>query len=110
VEKLTVTQIKAVLDETTDNITESALRLGCARETSYWYIDKYPELQTHRKSIVAAMNDMAESTVKHAVAAKQIGPAMKWLEKHHPDWTNKQTIEHTGSVNLTAGLIPRLKH
>jgi hypothetical protein len=65
------------------------------------------ELQRHRKQIVAAMNDMAKSMVKHAVAEKQIGPSLKWLEKRHPDWSNKQTIEHTGSVNLTAGLMTK---
>jgi hypothetical protein len=53
------------------------------------------------------MNDFAESTVKHAVAARKLGPTYKWLEKKHPDWSNKTTIEHTGTVSLTAGLMSK---
>jgi hypothetical protein len=63
-ERFTLDQIKAALDATADNVTEAALRLGCTCDTVYKYIERHPELQAHRKSIVATMNDYAESTVK----------------------------------------------
>jgi hypothetical protein len=40
--------------------------------------------------------------VKQAVWAREMPATFKWLEKKHPDWTNKQTVEHTGNINLTA--------
>jgi hypothetical protein len=64
-------------------------------------------LQEYRRSIIAAMNDFAESTVKRAVRAREMGPTYKWLEKKHPAWSNKQTIEHTGTIGVQAGLMTK---
>jgi hypothetical protein len=79
----------------------------CDRGTVHRYIERYPELQEHRKAIIATMNDFAESTVKQAVWAREMGPTFKWLEKKHPEWTNKQILEHAGTLNLTAGLMTK---
>jgi hypothetical protein len=49
----------------------------------------------------------AESTVKQAVWAREMGPTFKWLEKKHPDWSNEQTIEHTGTIGVQAGLMTK---
>jgi MarR-like DNA-binding transcriptional regulator SgrR of sgrS sRNA len=105
VEKYTLAQIKDALDQSADNITESAVRLGCSRETLYNYINKYPELQEHRKVVVATLNDFAESTVKQEIRKRNITVTMAWLKQKHPEWTQKQIIEHAGTLNVTAGLL-----
>jgi hypothetical protein len=33
--------------------------------------------------------------------------SIRVLENNDPAWRNKQTIEHTGTLNLTAGLLPK---
>jgi hypothetical protein len=69
VEKFTVAQIKVALDQSADNIAESALRLGCSRETWYQYLERYPELQEHRKSVVATMSRIC--AVAHEAAGSR---------------------------------------
>jgi hypothetical protein len=71
----------------------------------YVYFNKYPELQEHRLSIIATMNDYAEGTVKQKVKAREWTATKTWLEVHHPVYRRKQTIEHTGTVAVQAGLL-----
>jgi hypothetical protein len=106
-ERFTLAQVKAALDASADNVTEAALLLGCNRATVYNYIGRYPELQEHRKSIVATMNDYAESTVKQKVHAREWAATKTWLENNHPSYGRKQTIEHTGTVGLVPGLLSK---
>jgi hypothetical protein len=103
--EFTVQDIKDALNASTDNVTEAAILLGCSRETVYDYLKRYPELQEYRRSIVATLNDFAESTVKQAIKARDWAATMKWLERRHPEWTKKQVIEHTGSLAVAAGVM-----
>jgi hypothetical protein len=100
-------QVKAALDASADNVTEAALRLGCYRRTLYNYLARYPELQEHRKDIVATMNDFAESTVKQRVQAREWAGTKTWLENNHPKYTRKQIIEHTGAVGVMPGMMTK---
>jgi hypothetical protein len=86
-ERFTLAQVKAALDASADNVNEAALLLGCNRATVYNYIGRYPELQEHRKDIVATMNDFAESTVKQRVCAREWAGTKTWLETHHPAYS-----------------------
>jgi hypothetical protein len=81
--------------------------LGCTRETVYAYLQRYPELQECRRSIVSTLSDFAESTVKIALKSRDMDATWKWLWQKHPEWTNKQIVEHMGTLNLTAGLMSK---
>jgi hypothetical protein len=97
-EKLTLEQIKQALANTSNNITEAAIQLRCHRDTLYNYIQRYPELQEHRRQVVAAMCDMARSNVHHAVVAGDVRTSIVYLSKHDPEWAERSTIKHKGTI------------
>jgi hypothetical protein len=52
--------------------------------------------------------DSARSNVyEDVVYEKNVRTSIRVLEQNDPVWRNKQTVEHTGSVNLTAGLMSK---
>jgi hypothetical protein len=53
------------------------------------------------------LSDFAESTVKIALKSRDMDATWKWLRQKHPEWTNKQIVEHMWTLNLTAGLMPK---
>jgi hypothetical protein len=97
-EKLTLEQIKQALANTSNNITEAAIQLHCHRDTLYNYIQRYPELQEHRRQVVAAMCDKARSNVHHAVVAGDVRTSIVFLGKHDPEWADRSTIKHKGVI------------
>jgi hypothetical protein len=98
VEKLTLEQIKSALADTSNNITRAAIQLHCHRDTLYSYIQRYPELQEHRKQVVAAMCDKARSNVDHAAVAGDVRTSIVYLSKHDPEWADRSTIKHKGVI------------
>jgi hypothetical protein len=105
---LTLEQIKQALANTSNNITEAAIQLRCHRDTLYNYIQRYPELQEHRRQIVAAMCDMARSNVHHAVIAGDLRTSIVYLSKHDPEWADRSTIKHKGVIQVQpAGLMSK---
>jgi uncharacterized small protein (DUF1192 family) len=109
-EKLTLEQIKSALADTANNITKAAMQLHCHRDTLYSYIQRYPELQEHRKQVVAAMCDKARSNVHHAVIAGDLRTSIIYLRKHDPEWADRSTIKHKGVIQhevQPAGLMSK---
>jgi hypothetical protein len=91
-----------------DNVTETARMLGVTRQTIHWYIRQYPELQQHRRDVIAMVCDKARSNVyEDVVVEKNVRTSMTVLEKNDPAWRNKQTIEHTGTVGVVPGLMSK---
>jgi hypothetical protein len=73
----------------------------------YFYIHRYPELQERRHEIVSTLCDFAEGTVKLGVQSRDMAVSLKYLEKKRPEWSNKQTVEHTGNIGVVAGLLSK---
>jgi hypothetical protein len=107
-EQLTIEQIKKALAETINNVTATARMLGVSRHTIQNYIEKYPELQQHRGEVLAMLCDSARANVyEDVVYEKNVRTSMTVLEKNDPAWRNKQTIEHTGTVGVQAGIMSK---
>jgi hypothetical protein len=54
------------------------------------------------------MVDVARSNVyEDVVHEKNVRTSIRMLEQNDPTWRNKQTLEHTGTLNLTAGLMSK---
>jgi hypothetical protein len=82
--------------------------LGVSRRTIYRYLDRHPELQERRTEVVAMLCDKARANVDRDVAdLGNVRTSIRVLENNDPAWRNKQTVEHTGTLNLTAGLLSK---
>jgi hypothetical protein len=63
-------------------------------------------LQEHRGEVIEMLCDDARSNVyEDVVYHKNVRTSITVLEKNDPVWRNKQTIEHTGTVAVQAGLM-----
>jgi hypothetical protein len=88
--------------------TRTAAMLGVTRKTIHDYINRYPELQEHRGEVLEMVCDDARSNVyEDVVIHKNVRTSIRVLENSDPVWRNKQTVEHTGTLNLTAGLMSK---
>jgi hypothetical protein len=66
-------QVKWALAKTKDNVTKSAILLGCNRSTIYDFIRNNPELQEFRYHVIGAMCDRAQEVVFDAVDNRDRG-------------------------------------
>jgi Bacterial regulatory protein, Fis family len=107
-EQLTIAQIKNALALTINNVSATARMLGVDRSTIHNYIDKGPELQQHRGEVLAMLCDSARSNVyEDVVYEKNVRTSITVLEKNDPAWRNKQTVEHTGTIGVQAGVMSK---
>lgn len=95
--------IIAALNATGGNISATALKIGCNRDSIYEWFKKYPELKKARDSAFDSLIDMAESKLFSAVKNGELTAiifALKTQGRH------RGYIERTELTNPDGSLLP----
>jgi len=89
--------IKAI-PGTHGNITEIANRVQCSWNTAKKYITEYVTVAEAYEEECMAVDDRARQNVTERIFRGDIGLSKWWLQVKSPEFTPKQQLEHSGSI------------
>lgn len=109
----TIEQLLKAINNSAGIITTISKNLGCEWHTAKKYIEKYPETKQALSDEIEKNIDKAEAVIQEAMDNKDIQTAKWYLQTigKKRGYTEKQEIEHSGTVEVIKVKLPDdLKH